>query len=179
MKKSIRLLTKITPVVILFLLFFTFSCQKQGTEVITEEEMKAIAERTLEIWNEGNLDLIGELYAPELVRHECDLPEDVVGFDAFKNLVTWIRTQFPDFYMMVDEMIVKGDRMVMRWTMTGTNTGSLGDLPPTGKNMRVSGISIARLVNGKIAEVWDFYNQLDMLQQLGFTLTPPQVQEPQ
>ena len=63
--------------------------------------------------------------------------------------------------------------------MTGTNTGSMADMPPTGKSVTVSGVSIIHMVNGKAIEIWDFYNVLDMYQQLGFALIPPQKQSEQ
>jgi len=169
------------------LLCLNFSCQKQVTEEIpeamTEEEMKARAERVLEIYNEGNLVLIDELYAPEFVSHEYATKEEVVGLDAFKQSITSLRTQYPDFNLTFDEIIVKDDKGVFLWTVTGTNTGPLqtpmGELPPTGKKVQVSGVSISRRVNEKTVEQWVFYNMLDVMQQLGFTLTPPQPPEPQ
>ena len=171
----------IIPVILL--LCFTFSCQQQVEEGITEEEAKALAESSLEIWNEGNLAVVDELYDPDIIRHDCGQPEDMVGLDAFKDYVTLLRVSYPDFNVTIDELIVKGDKIVIRWTITGTNTGPLqtpmGELPPTDKKMRLPGVRIVRLVNGKIAEEWVFYNQLDVYLQLGFTLTPPQPPAPQ
>jgi len=63
---------------------------------------------------------------------------------------------------------------VARWTVTGTNTGPMGDLPPTGKKVRFSGVTIFRVVNGKFVEKWTYYNELTILRQLGYTITPPQ-----
>jgi len=151
------------------LLCLNFSCQKQVTEEIpeamTEEEMKARAERVLEIYNEGNLVLIDELYAPEFVSHEYATKEEVVGLDAFKQSITSLRTQYPDFNLTFDEIIVKDDKGVFLWTVTGTNTGPLqtpmGELPPTGKKVQVSGVSISRRVNEKTVEQWVFYNMLE------------------
>jgi len=176
MKKSLLQITMIIPLALL--LCFAISCQQQVEEGITEEEAKALWESSLEIWNEGNLAVVDELYDPNIIRHDCGLPEDIVGLDAFKNYVTLLRVSYPDFNVTLDELIVKGDKIVIRWTLTGTNTGPLqthmGELPPTDQKMRVSGVEIVRLVNGKKAEQWIFYNQLDGYLQLGFTLTPPQ-----
>jgi len=183
MKRSIWLIKKIIPVVALVLLCFTFGCQQQAEEAITEEQAKALLDRYLEIWNERNLTIVEEVFDPEYVLHHCASPEDIVGLDAFKSQTTSSLTIFPDHYLVFDEMIVKGDKIVRRWTATATNTGTLvsylGELPPTGKKFRISGIAISRVVNGKIAEEWIVYNLLDMFQQLGFTLTPPQLEEPQ
>ena len=172
MKKSLMIL----PLVIL--LCFTFGCQKQVEEGITEEEVQAFTDGVLEMWNEANLTIVDEVYAPEIVRHDCGVPEDIVGIENVKNYLENLFNAFPDLHITVDETIVAGNKGAQRWTMTGTNTGSWGDMPPTGKNVQFSGVSIAHFVNGKAVEIWDFYNVLDMMQQLGFTLTPPQAPEP-
>jgi steroid delta-isomerase-like uncharacterized protein len=176
-------LLMIIPLAIL--LCFAFGCQKQATEEapegISEEEAQRIAEQMLEIFNAGNLALVDEIFDPGFVRHDRALPEDIVGLDAFKAYVTSLRTAYPDFAATIDEQIVKGDKMITRWTVTGTNTGPLqtpmGEFPPTGKAMSVNGAEIITVVNGKITEDWVFYNQLYALLQLGYTLTPPQPPE--
>jgi steroid delta-isomerase-like uncharacterized protein len=168
-------LLMIIPLVIL--LCFIFSCQQQVEEGITEEEAQAFTDRILEMWNESNLTIADEVYAPEIVRHDCNVPEDIVGLVNMKNYLENLFNAFPDLNLTVDEVIAAGNKMVQRWTMTGTNTGSMGDIPPTDKNVRFSGVSIGHFVNGKAVEIWDFYNALDMMQQLGFTLNPPQPPE--
>ena len=175
MKKSLFQFITIIPLALLLCL--SFSCQKQ----VTEEEMKARVERDLEIINAGNLALIDELYAPEYVSHDYATNEERIGLDALKEMITSLRKGFPDINVTVDEIIVMGDKTVTRQTVTGTNTGSLqmpeGELPPTGKKIRFSGVTISRRVNEKIVEAWVFYNTLDLVTQLGFTVTPPQPPE--
>jgi len=177
MKKSFLQLTKVT---LLILLCITFCCKQQVMEGLTEEEAKAITDRVLEIWNDGNLALVDEVYAPEVVVHSSSSPEDMVGFEGIKGWVTNTRTAFPDFKMTFDEIIVKGDKIVTRWTSTGTHTGTFhmpfGDLPPTGKKINVSGVAINKIENRKAVDELVVFNVLDMLQQLGFTLVPPSME---
>ena len=161
---------------LVFLLCFTFSCQ-YGEEGITEEEVQAFTDGVLEMWNEAKIAMADEVYAPEIVRHDCGIPEDIVGLENVKNHLKNFFNAFPDLKITVDETIAEVDKMAQYWTFTGTNTGSMGDMPRTGKNVRISGVSIVHMVNGKAVEIWDFYNVLDMMQQLGFTLTPPQPSE--
>lgn len=174
MKNSIQLITKIITIFMLVLICLTLSCQQQDKEVITEAEVQIINDRLSEIWNKGKIEYVDQLYTPEIVRHDCGLPEDIVGLDALKNYFISNRTTFPDMIMTIDETIVKGNRIIWRWTITGTHTGPMGDIPPTAQKVKFSGVSIAHLVNGKIAEIWDFYNQAALLQQLGFTMVPSQ-----
>ena len=145
----------------------------------SEKAMKALGDRDLEIWNKGNLSLIDELYAPGYVLHNVDqlLDVEVKGAAAMKQYVTSMRTSFPDLHVRRDELIIKGDRIIVRWTATGTNTGPLpgpaGKLPPTGKHIEVSGVEVARIVKGKYAESWNYWNGAALLAQLGFNITPP------
>ncbi len=149
------------------------SCQEKSNN---EEEMKARVDTYLELWNEGNLSLCDELFSPEIVRHTVDISEDIIGIEAFKEYVTSFRIGFPDLNVTVDELIIKGDNVVGRWTFTGTNTGPFGELPPTGKKVKFSGVEVGHWADGKVIEQWQFYNQAAVLTQLGYTITPPETQ---
>lgn len=175
MKKSHLRFTMTIPLALL--LCFTFSYQKQVKEGITEEEAKILLERVMELWNEGNLAIVDEFYDPEYVRHHWPRSYGTVGRDTLKAGITSLRTYFPDYNLTLDEMIVKGDKIVTLWTATGTNTGPFADLPPTGKKVRIPGVYIYRVDEGKIVEEWVIFNALHFYQQLGFTLTPPSTPE--
>ena len=182
MKKSLFQITMIIPVILL--LCFTFSCQQQVEEGITEEEAKSFMDAVLDIWNEGNLDLVDDFYSPDYVRHYVDIYEDIKGIDAYKQWITNTRTTFPDFNVTQEgEMIFKDDKIVSRWIAEGMNTGPLntpfGTFPSTGKKVRFYGVFIIHVIEGKIVEEWLYFNQASLLQQLGFTFTPPQPPAPQ
>ena len=168
-----KLILQFTVLPAIILLCLTFSCQQQGNNIKAEEEMKALMDSYIEIWNEGNLSLLDEILSPKFVRHQVDISEDIIGIDAMKENVTFYRTGYPDFNVTFDELIIKGDSIAERWTATGTNTGPFGDLPPTGKKTKISGVTISHVVDGKVSEQWIFYNQAALLTQLGYTITPP------
>ena len=174
MKQLFGLLTRISLVVTLVLLGFSFGCQQQAQVTITDEEANALLEGLLEIWNEGNFAITEDFYNADFVLHDCGVPEDLLGIEAFEGFVTMNRTAFPDFKVTMDEFFVKGDKIASRWTVTGTQTGPLPGLPPTGKKLQISGLSIYHISNGKFAEEWLYFNMLDFYQQLGFTLVPPE-----
>ena len=148
-------------------------CQQQAVDPSAKEEMIALADHAHTIWNEGDLDLIDDLVGPDFVRHVVDISEDVVGPVGFGEAVVAIRTQFPDFHVRFDEVIVAGDRIVLRWMVTGTDTGGVGELPPTGMPIQISGASVIHVIDGRFVEEWMYYNEGAMMQQLGFTLAPP------
>ena len=90
MKKSLLQFTKVTPVILL--LCFTFSCQKQVVEGITEEA-KVLMEQVDKVWSEGDLALVEKVYSSELIAHFSGQPEDIVGLESFKNFVKLTRAQ--------------------------------------------------------------------------------------
>ncbi len=149
------------------------SCEKK---IDTETEMKALSDKVLEVWNTGNLSLYDTILSPECVLHIVDISEDIIGIEAHKENVSSVRTSYPDFNVTTDELIFTKDKLVTRWTLTGTNTGPSEDLPPTGKQINFSGVTISHVVDGMIIEHWMFYNQAAGLIQLGYTITPPEVQ---
>ena len=140
------------------------------------EENKAIVRRIdAEVWNKGNLDLIGELIADDFVLTIVGAPEQLRGPQGFKEFVTSYRSAFPDLRITEDEQIAEGDLVVTRWTATGTHQGDLMGLPPTGKQATVSGIHVDRFAGGKAVESWGIFDQLGLLQQLGAIPAPTAV----
>ncbi|MHA2277482.1 MAG: ester cyclase [Candidatus Kariarchaeaceae archaeon] len=176
MKDFIQMLPKILLVFVIILICYTFSCSQQVAEGLTEVEANAILDKILKVYNEGNLELVDEIVAPENKLHHSVYPEDIVGVEAFKNYITNTRSSFPDINLTFDETVAKGNNIITRWTFTGTNTGSIGELPPTGKKVSYSGISLSHITNGKFSESWIIFNVLEFYKQLGFTVMPPQEQ---
>jgi steroid delta-isomerase-like uncharacterized protein len=171
MKGSIRPQKMLILIVATSLLCLFVRCQQQNPEATAEAQARAAIELSLQLWNEGNMDLADQVYAPDVVRHDYGANKDIVGLDGQKELIAENRTAFPDLILTIDEMIFEGGVVAMRWTLSGTNTGPLVDTPPTGNKMQLRGISIVHTIEGKATEIWDVYNQMDMLQQLG--LFPP------
>ncbi len=168
-------------ILLVILLCFTLSCQRQVEVGLTEEEAQAIHNRYLEARNTVNLDLLDDIIAEDVVVHDPNRPEDIVGLVALKEYYSNNHAILSDFHMTIDDMIVKGNRTVIVWTLTGTNTGPLhtpfGDIPATGNKIQFSGAAIDLIDEGKIVEEWVYFNVLELMLQLGFTLTPPQPPE--
>jgi steroid delta-isomerase-like uncharacterized protein len=175
MKNLVHVFPKMA-VFLIVLLCFTFGCRQQVVEGLTEAEANAILEKILKVYNEGDLTLVDEIIADGNKLHHSAYPEDIVGLDAFKDYITNTRTAFPDMNLKFDETVVKGYKIITRWSLTGTNTGTFGELPATGKKVSYSGISLSNITNGKFAESWIIYNGLDLYKQLGFSIIPPQQQ---
>lgn len=119
----------------------------------------------VEPW-EGNFGVIDEVVAADYVGHDPAQPE-LHGPDAIREFITAYLTGFPDGRITIDEQLAEGDLVATRWTGRGTQQGELMGIPPTGKQVTVSGITISRVEGGKVVEEWSNWDTLGMLQQLG------------
>lgn len=140
------------------------------------EQNKALARRSIEeVWNQGKLALINEFYASNLNVHDRNVPGGTVtGTEGFKQFVQIYRTAFPDLRFKVDDQIAEGDKVVTRWTATGTHKGDMMGIAPTNKFGTVAGVDINLYQGGKVVEAWWSYDMLGLLQQLGVvpSMTP-------
>lgn len=118
------------------------------------------------IWNRGDLAGIETSVAADHADHGSDAID--VGRAHMTQEANEYRTAFPDLHMTIEDQISEADRVVTRWTATGTNLGSFQGAPATGRPARVSGIFINRVVGGQITETWSSYDRLGLMQQLGF-----------
>jgi methyltransferase (TIGR00027 family) len=171
--KLLRIILALATLGILFAMFDCAIAQKGGE--LSEQEAKVLSDQFLEIFNKGDLSLLDKLCTPDYTLHFVGIFPPIVGPEAVKQRVAASRTAIPDLNVKIDEKIIKGDRIIEFYTLTGTNTGP-GLLPPTGKKIKVSGVRISRIVDGKFAETLVYYNFAAVLTQLGFTITPPSAQ---
>jgi predicted ester cyclase len=127
---------------------------------------------TEEIWNEGNLDLVNELIAVDLVDH-LDLPGlEGSGRERYRASVMIIRAGFPDFQNPIDFVVAEDDIAVSYGRMTGTNSGDLMGLPPTGRTIDLPTIGILRFANGAVVERWGVADNMAMMQRSVFSAEP-------
>lgn len=139
------------------------------------EENKALARRFQdEFVNTGNVDVLDELMTAGTVLHLAGLPEPVRGREAFKQLAMGYYRAFPDLQETTENEVAEGDKVVRRVTWRGTHRGEFGGIPPTGKQVVVTGMRIFRIEDGKIAEEWAIDDALGMMQQLGVIPSPGQ-----
>ena len=140
---------------------------------MSTERNKAIVHRLFdEVWNTGSLDRIEELYAANFVADYRPYAPLRHGHDAIKDMVQRAHAAFPDFHEELEEMIAEGDKVVVRLTISGTQLGQWGPLPPTGKPVRFEEIVILRFVDGKVVEQRGLPDNLSALRQLGVVPTP-------
>lgn len=143
---------------------------------MTLDENKALARRALdEVWSTGDVDAVDEIFAPDFVSHQHshpDGPGDVADVGALKAFVREFHAAFPDFSDTVDDQLAEGDKVVTRFTSSGTHEGPLMGVEPTGTRVSWMGITIDRIENGRIVENWVSWDMHGMLQQLRSSRKP-------
>jgi predicted ester cyclase len=137
-------------------------------------DLKTKVQRTIEIFNDGNVGLIDELYAPNYVNHST--PSGMAPTrQGFKDWALALRTAFPDIHYTIEDSIEAGDKFVSRLTATGTMRGDFAGMPATGKRATWTEIHIVRTANGQVVEHWGIVDQLGMMVQLGVITAPGRV----
>lgn len=131
---------------------------------MSADEHKAVVRRhLLEFMSQDRLDLAEELFSPDLIFNG-----ERWGPEGMRKLAAGRRGVYPDLEYRIEELLAaEGDRIACRWSWSGTHRGEDLGIPATGKRVTVRGISIFRLRDGKIAEVWVVRNDLPLLRQLG------------
>jgi steroid delta-isomerase-like uncharacterized protein len=138
---------------------------------VSEENKALIQHFVEEAFNERNLEVADEVYASGFISHESADPVERDP-EYVKQFVGMYRTAFPDGHTTVEDVISEGDRVVYRWTFRGTHRGELMEIPPTERQVTITGITIDRISDGKIEEEWNLFDQLGLLQQLGVAPVP-------
>ena len=137
------------------------------------EGNKNIVKRLFEeVWNKGNIQIADELFTPNYAHHDLSTPDAGRGPQSEKTRVTLYRNAFPDLQLTIEDLLTEGETVIARWSCKGTHKGDLNGIAPTGKNVHMSGISITRFVNSKMAESWVNWDALGLMQQLGAVPEP-------
>lgn len=139
-----------------------------------QEENKAILrhKHVEELFNKGNSAVADEIISPDYVYHGA--AGETKGPEGVKQMVTTLRTAFPDVHFTIDDMVAEGDNVAVRYTWTGTHRGEYMGISPTGKQMSVTMAGFYRFAGGKELDVVTYVDMLNFYQQLGVVPTPGQ-----
>ncbi len=136
---------------------------------MTPAEWERIGRVTAAVWNEKRYDLAPEIIAPSFVRHDPGYPGEIRGPEGYVKHVKALVEPFADSKVLVRDFFVSagGDKAVVRYTWIATHTSEFAGIPATGRKVELEGIAVLRGENGKLAEIWDGYDVLTLLRQLG------------
>jgi predicted ester cyclase len=132
---------------------------------VSEQNKRLVREITDVIWNRRGLDRIPEFYAPDFMGdyRPYALRE---GHDGIRAMVEGAWTAFPDYHEEVHDLIAEGDRVVVHLTISGTQQGQWGPLPPTGRRAQFDEIVILQIRDGKVRRQRGIVDNLSALRQL-------------
>ena len=135
-----------------------------GKDLRADKNKTVVRRVFTDILSQGNFEVAAEIYAKDYVNHETTKD---LGLDESEAVDHGWRAAFPDLELTIEKEIAEGDFVTVLWRGRGTNTGSGNGLTATGKKAEGRGISIFRVVDGKIKEEWTEMSQLLILRQLG------------
>jgi steroid delta-isomerase-like uncharacterized protein len=124
-----------------------------------------------DVINQGRLDRADDLVALDFVELD-PLPGQQQGREGLKDVIGGMRAAFPDLHWVLDEVVAEGDKVVSRFTWTGTHRAAFLGIPSTGRKVTVKGVVIDRLADGKMADSRILMDSLGLMQQLGVLPTP-------
>jgi steroid delta-isomerase-like uncharacterized protein len=132
-----------------------------------ESGNRVVVQRFLEeVINQGRLEQANEIVAEDFVELD-PLPGQRQGREGLKEVIGMLRAAFPDMHWVVDEMIAEGEKVVTRFTWTGTQQGTFMGIPATGRSVVVKGVVIDRIVGGMMTDSRILMDTMGMMQQLG------------
>jgi steroid delta-isomerase-like uncharacterized protein len=134
---------------------------------MSDVNKKAVRRLFEEVWNKGNLQVTEELFAPNYIHHDPSTPDAGRGPEGERKRATLYRTAFQDTRLTIEDLIAEGETVMARWTCRGSHRGELNGIAPTGKQIAITGVSVARFTGGKMVEGWVNWDALGLMQQLG------------
>jgi predicted ester cyclase len=136
------------------------------------EDNKALFQRWFEdVVNANNYSVIDELLAPDYKAHFPGM-EAAIDRDGHTGMVEMFAAAFPDWQETILDVVAEGDNVALRQTAGGTHQGEFQGIQPTGRTVTISGMGIARIQDGRIAESWWEFDALGLMQQLGAIPAP-------
>ncbi len=165
MKKTTQFLSPY----LLVIAFAITACSSLKTDTTVEDNIKSYAHTWDEIVNKGDLKLFDSVFSPTVIYD--NVTTHLQGIADVRKYFSEYVTGFTNRDFKVLEIYGQGERVIKRWSFTGTHTGDFAGIKATGKRITVEGVTIARMVNGKITEERDYADDLGLMQKLG--VIPP------
>jgi len=125
-----------------------------------------------EVFNGHNLAMMDSFCTTDFVDHNPDAPHTGKGIEDVRANLKDFFTAYPDIHIKTNFMVASGDTVVSYITMTGTNSGAMGTMPPTNKSVEINGVDLLVIKDGKATERWGFFEEMKMMKQLGLMPEP-------
>lgn len=141
-----------------------------------DKNTAAVKDLVRVVWNGKNIDSVNQFFSDSATRKINNVEVSRNKKELIANIKVYL-TGFPDIDLNINDLIEFKSKVYMNWTIIGTNTNVFGELPATGKKVKVSGVSIFTFDDGGMIIYEDvFFNELSLLQQIGYQLIPPNLE---
>ena len=164
----------ITCILILLVVITACNSKQRSDQLSMDERLTKNLDVFIDsCWNDQNVTKLNELVAKDFVRilNGINVAANENELGAHMNVFF---TGFPDLKIQYNNLYIEGNNLFMNWECTGSNTGIFGEMPATGKKIKIQGLSHLYFTDeGKLYKEDVYYNELDLLQQLGYTLEAP------
>lgn len=138
---------------------------------MSQDENLATLRKHAEAVSSGNLSVLDEVFAPNVVDHD-PAPDQGPGPEGYKHFFSGLRAAFPDLTVTVDHLVQTETDIAIAYTIHGTHRGEFAGIAPTGRPITARGMQITRFEDGKIVERWGSSDELGMLLKLGAKVSP-------
>ena len=162
----------------LLMLSGLFGCQSVQKEDKAYDEIQEAALKLYvdSCWNQHSVTSIGNLVTDDFTRELNGITVAKGPLELEAYIKNYIRA-FPDLKITIEDILQNNRQLICNWSFIGTNTGKFAEYLPTGKKAKVAGVSFFQFTeDGKILREETYYNELYLLQQLGYTLQPPNLE---
>ncbi|MCP4573855.1 MAG: ester cyclase [bacterium] len=133
---------------------------------MNREQAKTLVGRHFDVmWNRGDVSVAAELCAPDVVQHD-PLTTRLTDMVAYVAYLGEVRQAFPDLVLAIEDVVAEGDKVVVRWTFSGTHRQEMRGLAATGRKVTFAGMSMYRLAGDRIAEIWTSFDTVGYLRQV-------------
>jgi steroid delta-isomerase-like uncharacterized protein len=163
--------------ILLLGLLAVFGCQPQSATPeggVTMAEAVKICSTYNAARNTNNLDLLDQIMAEDVLTYDVFSFEPMTSLEQLKLFYLGMHSAFSEIYMEDDEIMVSGNKVICVWTMTATQTGTFGYLPPSGKDITAHGVAVYDVEDGKVVKLRSYFDRLAPYEEMGFKLVMPE-----
>ena len=130
-------------------------------------QLVAYEQKWVDSLNRGDVAAADEVFAADCVIHITAGKAPDLSVADFKEMLRGFLAAFPDLHFSIEDQLIVGDKVALRWVATGTHTAPLGDIPATGKHALINGLVLDHITNGQVSERWEQWDHTSLLYQLG------------
>ena len=145
---------------------------------MSAEANKAVIRRYVDELNRRNLAILEELIAEKVISGSL-FPEleadETISRETYKGQILQRITAFPDYHVAIEQVVAEGDWVALFWTSRWTHSQEYMGVPPTGKLLKGTAVSIYRIAEGQIVEVRGYWDRAELWQQLGLIPSTEQI----